>query len=191
MGNKDEKSINWKQIIITALITAILSLAVGYFLVVVQNKEPKLTYEVIENTNFDGNKTASLIYSVIIRNEGKIYIENIQGLVEIDRGMILDNIIVISKTMKSNVSNNQKSIEFSIPYFNPGEQFKISLVASDEQIPPKVSVDIRGSGIVGILKKEDLLFSDNTTSAFVVNTISFLVVIILITTYKNLTKPKK
>lgn len=161
MSKEEGKIVNWKQIIITALITATLSLVVGYVLVVMQNKEQKLTYEVVEKTIFNGDKESSLIYSVVISNKGKVYIENVQGLLEVARGNIEDFHFDISRNLNCSILSKPNSIEFTIPYLNPSEQFTISLIASDPSVTPEVKVDLRGSGVVGVNKERNNSFASN------------------------------
>ena len=139
------KKINWLQIIVTA----ILSLIVGYVLFVVEKKELGLTYQVIENTTFSGEKENALIYTVTFKNDGELLIENIQGIINVSFGNIEDYEVDISKAIDYTILSEPEILEFSLPYLNPNEEFTFSILAIDNVFMPQMDVDIRGSGIVG------------------------------------------
>ena len=58
----EESRINWKQIVLTAMITGIIAVITGIILYYFQKREPELTYSLSETIPFQGDKEALAIY---------------------------------------------------------------------------------------------------------------------------------
>ena len=68
---------NWKSIIVTALITGLVTVVTGTILFWWQNKEPELTYNYIKSIPFEDSGNKVFIQQFEITNSGDETAENI------------------------------------------------------------------------------------------------------------------
>ena len=71
MNEAEDRRINLKQILVTAIVTGIVGVATGMLLFHFQQREPRLTYEVKESLPFIGDKEQLSIHYVVVLNGGK------------------------------------------------------------------------------------------------------------------------
>ncbi len=149
----DDKKINWKKIIITALMTGAVTIMAGMILFNLQTKKPKLVYDSPETSPFQGAGKNFAIYNVVISNTGGTNIEEVVGVVQFPDSFI-DELKVtapLSLNYSSNFIGDTLSIE--IPNLNPTESISVSiLVTSQSDMKNSPVVSVRGMGISGVAR---------------------------------------
>lgn len=162
-----EESINWKVIIIKALITGGISLLVGCLLILAQTPpESRLEYYsdsiIYDGHNFQNEKVG--IFEIIIQNNGHTFIEDIDGVVDFRNAVINDaNIWGFPEIRYGQEESYTNSFEFNIDNLNPKENVTVSfLVTSNESEIIKPSIYLRGKGVIGT----EIMNMPSTSSTF-------------------------
>ncbi|MCP4262120.1 MAG: hypothetical protein GY774_32160 [Planctomycetes bacterium] len=84
----DDRKINWRQILITAIITGIITVISGVILFKIQEREPRLTYSTIDTIPFEGPNKVVGIYNVVLKNEGEKELKDVVCVVKINKSKI-------------------------------------------------------------------------------------------------------
>lgn len=141
---------NWKSIIVTALITGLVTVITGTILFWWQDKEPELTYNYIKSIPFEGSGNKVFIQQFEITNSGDETAENISLSITfpestIDKSNIrIDNAIKHIKKIEDNV------ITLTIESLNPSEGLSLSvLLQGKTKVLSDPIVSLRAKGVVG------------------------------------------
>lgn len=145
-----DSQFNWKQILVSAFITAVFALIVGILLYNYQNSEPILSYTFYEGLPFEGDGGNIAIYSLVISNDGKKIIEDITANIEFSGGE-LEQIKVDNKdSININEIKNISTYSANILNMNPKERLKINFLVNEKNGQKEPSISIRGKGVKGL-----------------------------------------
>lgn len=139
------------QIILTALITALLSLAVGILLYHYKSKTADLVYEVFPPAHFEKQTTRTSIYNARVENAGSKEAEDVQVYFELPASCHIQD-IKVEPSMKSisytssSPNPNIRAVKF--PLLNPGDNSRFSVLVDQGEIAP-IKVEVRGKGLTG------------------------------------------
>ena len=149
LGDKPKPA--WIQILITALITAFLSLAVGILLHQYTSKTADLIYEVFPPAHFDKQTTRISIYNARLENAGRKEAEEVNVYFELPTSCHIQD-IKVEPTLKSiayNVTSPQSHARMvSFPLLNPGDSCRFSVLVDQGEIG-SMKVEVRGKGLTG------------------------------------------
>ncbi|MCX5867788.1 MAG: hypothetical protein NT009_10015 [Proteobacteria bacterium] len=146
----ESSGINWKQIVVTAIITGIIAILVGMILYYLQKREPKLTYLLSDTIPFSGDKETLAIYHIIIRNEGRNIVDDVDFHIDSTPALIKNHRITGASAMNytENIYENSYKVHFAD--LNPGESVTVSILTSSKlNASDHPRVTLRGKGILG------------------------------------------
>lgn len=153
---EQRQKIVWAPVVISALITALLSLAVGIGIFHYTSKTPELTYTTFPVSGFRAPNKSLTIYNVQIENSGNKEAEDVQVSFTFPSGAnVADyNLDPSAKTIKYSISdtNDLTNAVFNFPLLNPTESCKFSFLAENAKTG-NVEVDLRGKGAIGEIRK--------------------------------------
>lgn len=156
----EERKVNWGQILVSALVTGIVAIITGTILFRLQTREPKLVYQASATSPFRGSDQNFAIYDVEISNRGSASIHDVTALVEVPSSEIEDYRISADPTLRTSETDSDGGLEIRVPELNPGEQVGISVLAtSDEDLPTRPDISVRGSGVLGEEASEEVSVS--------------------------------
>jgi hypothetical protein len=151
-------NIAWGQVVISALITALLSLVVGILLYHYTSKSPDLVYEVFPPAYFTKQATQISIYSARVENVGSKEADDVQVYLELPSSSNIQDLKVepsltnIAHTVvQTNTSNTR---ELRIPSLNQGESFRF-LVLVDKGEAAQLKIEVRGKGVTGHVERRE------------------------------------
>lgn len=141
---------NWKSIIVTALITGLVTVITGAILFWWQAKEPELTYNYIKSIPFDDSGNQVFIQQFEITNSGNETAENISLSITFPESQInksnlrIDNAIKHIKKIEDNV------MLLTIESLNPSEGLSLSVMLQGKtKTLSDPIVSLRAKGITG------------------------------------------
>ena len=83
-----ESSLNWKQIIFTAVITGVIVIVTGMILFFLQSSAPKLTYTLLDTIPFEGHEETLAIQHILLENEGNKIVEDVSFVLNVSPSKI-------------------------------------------------------------------------------------------------------
>lgn len=185
---EQRQKIIWAPVVISALLTALLSLAVGIGIFHYTSKAPELTYTTFPVSGFRAPNKSLTIYNVQIENSGNKEAEDVQVSFTFPSGAnVADyNLDPSAKTIKYSISdtNDLTNAVFTFPLLNPTESCKFSFLAENAK-PGNVEVDLRGKGTIGEIHK---IKSERPLSYLIIYNIVSGIILIIIFTYATLSR---
>lgn len=143
---------NWKSIIVTALITGIVTVFTGMILFWWQIEKTELTYNSIQSIPFDDATNSLFIQQIEIQNSGEKSIEDVVVSISFTNEIIEKSKIEISKTISYKKESDEKTIILKIDSLNPNESANISILyKSNSSNSNGATISLRGKGITGKL----------------------------------------
>lgn len=142
-------NLNWKQILVSGIVTVMVTIVAGMLLFYLQMREASLTYFVDDTAPFVGDSENLGIYQVTVRNDGKKEIENVIAEISLP-GAIVKQKKVSPKLIVSSEQLVDNVYTVNIQSLNPQETFVISLLASSNNLLPiRPDFTLRGKGVNG------------------------------------------
>jgi hypothetical protein len=149
--------VNWKQILVTALITGIITVGAGMLINHFQTREPRLVYSAEDTLPFEGPLENLAIYHVKTENSGKKIVEDVVCQLSFSTGIIQQNRVVLEPSITANEIVSDSVYRLELPNLNPGESAAISiLVSSKDQLPDRPEISLRGKGVTGVEASEKI-----------------------------------
>lgn len=145
-------TIAWGQVVISALVTAVLSLIGGVLLFHYTSKSPDLVYDTFPPAHFTKHATQVSIYNAQVENIGDKEAEDVQVYLELPSSANIQDLKVdpslasIKYTVSSLTDSNSREIHF--PRLNQGESCRFSILV-DKGEAAQLKVELRGKGVVG------------------------------------------
>lgn len=147
-----KEGINWKQTLITAFITVLVTVIAGMLLFYFQTKKVKLSYEISQITPFHKQNEELTIYHVSLSNSGKDIAEEVKGIIDIRPARIDEYNITTDFPLQKNDSLNNGVLYFSLRSLNSDEKVSISILAnSSSSFPESPNIKIRAKGCLATL----------------------------------------
>lgn len=141
---------NWKSILATGLVTAIVTIGTGMFLFWWQTKEPVLTYNYIRSIPFEDSQRKVFIQQIEVKNTGNETAEDATLVVKFKNSKIEKSNINIDNAIKYEKTISDNSISLSISSLNPNEGLSLSvLLEGNSQFDSNPDISLRAKGIVG------------------------------------------
>jgi hypothetical protein len=145
-----ETRIKWGQIIVATILTGVVAVITGMTLFYFQTREPKLTYSLSDTIPFKGYKETLAIYNVVIRNEGKKVVENVDCHIEVTGATIKDHRVTGASALNYKESLGKGEYKVHFADLNPRESVILSILISsllgDVDRP---QITLRGKGTLG------------------------------------------
>lgn len=152
-----ENKIDWKNNIITALISIIVTVIAGGILFYIQSDKTELSYSFEKIEPFDNQTEKLTIYHIQLVNSGSTTIDDIEGCISLDSASIAEYKTSSQNLLKIKDSIKNGKILISIKSLNKGEKCKISILAKSlNKFPTEPTVQFRAKGLLGI-KSEELV----------------------------------
>ena len=149
--------VNWKQILVTALITGIITVGAGMLINHFQTREPRLVYSAEDTLPFEGPLENLAIYHVKIENSGKKIVEDVVCQLSFSTGIIQQNRVVLEPSITANEIVSDSVYRLELPNLNPGESAASSiLVSSKDQLPDRPEISLRSKGVTGVEASEKI-----------------------------------
>jgi hypothetical protein len=183
MPEKEERRINLKQILVTAVITGIVAVATGMLLFNIQRRDPYLTYEVKDTIPFMGDKEKLAIYHVTIRNGGKQIVSDVDCHISVAPALVKETRTSLEPSIPFTEKASAGNYEVHLMNLNPDEEATLSVLASTPgELPSRPKVSLRGQGVTGkeAEEKEKRTFFEGPIFTAVVSAYSVFVVLALI-----------
>ncbi len=174
-------NIAWGQIIIAALVTALLSLIVGVLLHHYTSESADLVYEVFPPAHFDKQATQISIYNARVENAGSKEAEEVQVYLELPPGCNIQDMKVepslksIRYTIAAPKDLNFREVSF--PRLNPDENCRFSVLAEHSQ-GAIIKIEVRGKGLIGHAGRKEKAASFSSLLAFAVVHVGVLLAMI-------------
>ena len=152
---KSKSNLNWKQIVIPVVITAIATLVVSIAAPLVldyfKTPEYKLQYYTQDTLPFKTQTTEMASYQVTIKNEGTKVAENIVCRVFINGATVDQNAFLSDYPLTYNQTVTGDTLVLTVDNMNPQESGTIYLLAnSQHELPKQPEVQVRAIGILGV-----------------------------------------
>jgi len=193
---KASQEINWKQIVITSIITGLVSLAVAIVVFFYTTEKTELTYEEFPISTFQSNETELSIVNYTIKNRGQKKAENVKLYIELPP---------ISRIKEPKIESNNPLVEFKIVkqeknliiyQVNSLYQFdnlNLSLLVENLKNKNDIKIEVRGNNSVGTLNdNNEKNISPVVLYITLVLVIIFIILlIVLITTARKAAKAFK
>jgi hypothetical protein len=179
--SNDNGKIVWGQIIISSLITAFLSLAVGITHDYYTNKYADLVYETYPPAEFTKQATQISIYNARVENAGSKEAEDIQVYFELPSSCNIQDIKVETSLKSINYSLPQSTVpnarEIRFPRLNQGESATFSILV-DKGETSQLKLELRGKGVTGHTGRKE--GSIHSISLFVYLFSAFITIVLVI-----------
>jgi hypothetical protein len=141
---------NWKSILATGLVTAIVTIGTGVFLFWWQTKEPELTYNYVRSIPFDDSGSQVFIQQFEVSNSGDETAEDITLIVRFPQSQIEKSNIRIDNAIKYQKEIKDDSVTLAITSLNPNEGLSFSVLLKGQlTLASEPEVSLRAKGIVG------------------------------------------
>ena len=139
---------NLKQVLVTAAITCVFTVAAGVVTYLIVTKEPGLAFTVSGGPTLESPDGAVAIFVVAVRNPGRKEVENLKARIEIPEGLLNQATYSASPGVAVSEATGPKSYGLDVRTLNPSEEVTLSAMVTtpDPDVPPIISV--RGKGIV-------------------------------------------
>lgn len=153
---------NWKSILVSALITGAATLAAGLILFWLQSKDPKLTYSSILSEPFVEENHSRYIQQIDIENSGDTFLENINFSIAYLNAEITNHGVKVDPTIPYSKEVTEKSLKLNVDNLNEDETVRISLIlvaTEDKLVAPRISLRASNAkGEVEDKEKKDEIF---------------------------------
>jgi hypothetical protein len=147
----DRQYLNWKQILLTGLVTGAVTVLTGMALFKWQQREPRLSFSLSDTIPFEGQDEQLAIYHVSIQNEGKREVEDVLCSVDVSPAAIKKYRVKADATLKHSEVVSNSVIQFQANGLNPNEEITLSVLASSTNaIPTRPVVSLRGKDVMGV-----------------------------------------
>lgn len=146
---------NWKSILVSALITGTVTVAAGLILFWMQSKEPRLVYNSILSEPFVEENYSRYIQQIDIVNSGDTFLENINFSITFSNARITNHGVKIEPTIPYSEEVDETFLKINVDNLNENESVRISLIliaTESELIEPKIS--LRASNAKGQIKEK-------------------------------------
>ncbi len=158
----EEKRSNWGRIILTAIITAVVTVGGGMLITIWQADEPHLTYSTEDAIPFEGQQENIAIYNVKIENDGEKVVEDVVCQLSFSTATIEQSRLIIEPTITKNVTTENNMYRLELPDLNAKESAIISVLASSpEQLPSRPDISLRGKDVTGVEASTENKTGDN------------------------------
>lgn len=152
----EERRSNWKQVVITAIITAIITVGGGFLINYFQTSEPHLSYAIEDATPFEGLFENIAIYNVMLENDGNKIVDDVVCQLSFSSAEIQQSKLNLDPSITHNEIVSGNSYRLELLNLNPKESAAISvLVSSPRQLPSRPDISLRGKGVTGVEASED------------------------------------
>ncbi len=157
------KNINWKQSILTAIITILVTVAGGTILYYLQFHKPEIVYTSDYVPPFKSQNENLSIVHINIENQGDDIAEDVRSEINVHPAIIKDYSIKTDAPIEIKTFKDSTKLVFTTKNLNPSEGFKVSILTSSNDIySGEPNIKIRAKGINGI-KKEDVKEKEEKT----------------------------
>lgn len=151
------KTYNWKQNILTAIITIAITVIGGMVLYYLQFSQAKLVYTYEKILPFEGQEENLNIYHINISNKGNKISEDVICYVNINPAQIKNYRITSKTPISYNDELKNNNIELKIKSLNPDESAKISILGTSESnFPEQPEIKLRAKGVNGKISENEL-----------------------------------
>lgn len=141
---------NWKTILATGFVTAIVTIGTGMLLFWWQSKEPVLTYNYIRSIPFDDSQKKVFIQQFEITNSGNEVAEDTTLVINFKNSKIEKSNIRIDNAIKYEKTISDNSVRLFISNLNPKEGLSLSiLLEGNTQFDSEPEISLRAKGIIG------------------------------------------
>lgn len=151
---KTSQEINWKQIVITSIITGLVSLAVAIVVFFYTTEKTELTYEEFPISTFQSNETELSILNYTIKNIGQKKAENVKLYIQLP----LNSRIKEPKIESNNplveykiVKQEKNLIIYQVNSLYQFDNLNLSLLVENLKNKNGVKIEVRGNNSVGVL----------------------------------------
>lgn len=171
----------WGQIVVAALLTALLSLIVGIVLYHYASKSPDLVYEVFPPAYFTKQATQISIYNARVENAGNREAEDVQVYLELPPSCNIQDVKVdpslksINYTVSQASAANTREVHFS--RLNQGESSRFSVLVDKGEIA-ELKIEVRAKGIIGHAERTEKSSFITTIFAIAAALVGFIGVLI-------------
>lgn len=159
------KNINWKQSLLTAIITILVTVAGGMVLYYLQFHKAEITYSIEKIPPFKSQNGSFNITHIKIENSGNDVAEDVKCEINISPAYIADHVINSDSPIEFKTIKDSTKLIVTTSNLNENEKFQISLLLNTNSSFPEVPiVKLRAKGINGLElqeaknEKEDLPF---------------------------------
>lgn len=157
------KNINWKQSILTAIITIVVTVIGGMVLYYLQFHKAEIVYTYDFVPPFKSQKENLSIVHININNQGNEIAEDVRSEINVHPAIIKDYSIKTDAPIEINTVKDSTKLIFTTKNLNQSEGFKVSiLTSSNDKYSGEPNIKIRAKGINGI-KKEDIKEKEEKT----------------------------
>ena len=149
-GALSETRVNWRQVLVTALLTGTVTVCTGMVLFTLQQREPRLSYQVSDAVPFDSGSEKLAIYNVTLTSEGRRAAKDVRCQVDIGPALIAQSKVSADASLPYTSSNNGSVCTLTVPTINPNDTITVSILTRSFSVPattPKVS--LRADGVTG------------------------------------------
>jgi len=186
MAQTDRQNrLNWVQILISASLTALLSLVVSIVVFNYTHDKPKLIYEIFPISSFVSDKTELGIYNVQILNDGSKEAEEITCDFNFAKGtkIIESKIEPSSSAISYNTINDsiKNKLTYKFPMLNPSENCKFSFLIENFK-ETELHLSLRAKGIIGVLRntsENDKDFSEKDSKIIILVLPMLMIMVVL------------
>lgn len=152
----EERRSYWKQVVLTAIITGVITFGAGMLINAFQTREPHLTYSVEDTLPFEGPLEYIAIYNIEMENDGRKIVEDVVLQLSFSTGTIQQSRVILEPSIIKNEEILNNSYRLELPNLNPGEGVTLSvLVSNPEQLPSRPEISVRGKGVTGMEASKD------------------------------------
>ena len=144
---------NWKSILVTAVVTGAVTVVAGQILLWTQSKEPRLIYNSVLSEPFVEENYSRYIQQIDIVNSGDTFLENINFSIEFSNARIANHSVKIEPTIIYSEEVDEKFLQINVNSLNEGETVRISLIliaTESELVEPEIS--LRANNAKGQIK---------------------------------------
>ena len=123
-----DASVNWKSIIVTAVVSGVIAVTTGFILYKVQIRQPRLQYWVEDTVPFETSSESHAIYHITIRNSGRSEVNHLVAHMSFGSASIVQRRVVAPASLTTTDTVNVNNYEVRAGNLNPGEQIVVSVV---------------------------------------------------------------
>jgi hypothetical protein len=142
--------IPWKQILLTALVTGLVTIGTGMILYWLQQRQPRLEYVLEGSVPFEGQNETLVIYQLKITNNGRSAVARVGAYIVLPPGQLRQVHVRAQPGLEYQETLAPDKYSLSIASLNPDETILLSVLTGGKQsIPAEPQVVLRGDGVTG------------------------------------------